>query len=74
MNKTEPVRGRDEVRDFGSSEFSKFDTVGLTNSGSDAATTSTITVVRNFQSCELTNLGTAVPPNFATPDLTKAVR
>jgi hypothetical protein len=74
MNKTEPVRGRDEVRDFRSCRVPKIDTVELTNSGSYANTTSTITVVRNFQSCELTNLRTALPPNSATPELTKAVR
>jgi hypothetical protein len=74
MNKTEPVRGRDEVRDFRSYRVPKFDTVGLTNSGSFANTTSTLTLVRNFQSSELANSGTAVLQDSATSELSKAVR
>ena len=73
MNKTEPVRGRDEVRDFRSCRVPKFDTVGLTNFGSYANTTSTITVVRNFQSSALAHLLTSEESKSVTSKLLEAV-
>lgn len=73
MNKTEPVRRRDQVRDFRSCRVPKSDTVGLANSGSYAATTSTATGMGYYQTLELANSRTSELLNSATPELSKVV-
>lgn len=74
MNKTEPVRASDGVRQFGSSRLPEFDTVGLTNSDSRHAPRGATAVVRNSRTSALPESRSSELPVSATFELPTAVR
>ena len=49
MNKTEPVREREQIREFGSSDLGNFDAAELTNFDIAHQNASLTARVRNFQ-------------------------
>lgn len=74
MNKTEPVRGREELRYFRSSVLREFDTFGRPTFDSFLIPESGTAVVLNFQTSVLPTSRARVVPCSETSGLSKAVR
>jgi len=73
MNKTEPAREAQELRDFGSSDRGKFGTDKLTNFDRARSIESLAAGVRNFQTPVLTDSGCLGLPNSDTSVLHEGV-
>jgi hypothetical protein len=69
MNKTEPVRERDELRELGSSELPKFAGSEVTNSDSFSPNESAAGEVRDFRTSSLTDSAISCLPNSETSKL-----
>ncbi len=73
MNKTEPVREAQGLRDFGSLNLPKFGSAELTNLDSARPNESMAGAVRNFQAPDLTGSPCLALPNSETSKLRNAV-
>lgn len=73
MNKTEPVRASEELRDLGSLNLPKFGTAELTNLDSARPNESMAGVVRNFQAPDLTDSARLALPTSDKSELHDAV-
>lgn len=68
MNKTEPVREAQELRDFGSSDLAKLGTAKLTNFDSARSSELLEAGVRNFQTLAVTDSECSALPNSDTSE------
>jgi hypothetical protein len=73
MNKTEPVRERDELRDLGSSELPGFASSEVTNSEGVRPNESMAGGVPDFQTSPLADSAISCLPNSETSALTNGV-
>ena len=73
MNKTEPVRASEELRDFGSSDLGKFSTDKLTNFDRARSNESLAAGVWIYQTPVLTDSACLGLPNADTSELREAV-
>ena len=73
MNKTEPVRASEELRDFGSSDLAKLDTAKLTNFDSASPNESFASAVRNLETPALTDSACSALLNSGTSVLHEGV-